>query len=318
MNHQRSHAFLLLLFVSIIWGVAAPVIKFTGATFSPALFLTYRFLLSSLVAVWYFSTHKDVLRILLKKPNEVITHSLFTVILGLGLLFLGFTYTDAVTGALLAATGPLFAIVAGAMFLKEKVTKTELAGVGLALFGSGIITVPTGTVSFELELLSLLGALFIILSRVFDALGNVYTKKALNNGIAPDTISHASFMIGFCIFSLISLFTIPIPEGIQTILEAPPSAHLGVLYMALISGTLAYGLAHKALKHLHLGEASMFSYITPLWATPVAVLWLGEPITMKFIVGAAIIAAGVALAEYHRTKKRAVPTGKYGVKRKKS
>jgi drug/metabolite transporter (DMT)-like permease len=296
-----------LLITSIIWGVAAPVIKFTGATFSPALFLTYRFFLSSLVALWYFSTHKEQLKVLSKQSSDILAHSFFTVVLGLGLLFLGFTYTDAVTGALLAATGPMFAIVAGALFLKEKITKTELIGLGLALFGSGIITVPTGQLSLQLELLSLFGALLIILSRVFDALGNVYTKRALEDGIEPETISHTSFVIGFFIFSLISLFTFKIPDGLDYIINAPLSAHLGVLYMALLSGTLAYGLSHRALKHLHLGEASMFAYITPLWATPVAVLWLGEPITGKFIIGSIIIGIGVFIAEYHKRKKRLSP-----------
>jgi drug/metabolite transporter (DMT)-like permease len=219
------------------------------------------------------------------------------------LLFLGLTYTDSVTGAILAATGPMFSIIAGFWFLREKVTKTEIIGLGVAIFGTGIITVPTGQLSISLEILSLVGAFFIILSRLFDSIGLVYVKKSLEDGLSPQSIAHFSFVTGFVLFSLVSLFILPIESSLQSIASAPWSAHLGVLYMALISGTLAYSLSGRALKTLHVGEASMFSYITPLWATPVAVVWLQESISVKFIVGATIIAMGVSIAEWQKRKK---------------
>lgn len=303
MTTKRTHAFILLLITSIIWGVAIPVIKATGISFPPALFLAYRFLISSLIAVVYFSFNRDQLDMVKKHLPDVLKHSLFTVALGLGLLFLGLSYTDSVSGAILAATGPMFAIIAGFWFLKERVTKMEIIGLGVAIFGSGIITVPTGQLSVSLELLSLFGALFIILSRLFDSIGLVYVKRSLKDGLSPEAITHTSFMVGFALFSLVSLFILPIQTSMQQIASAPLSAHLGVLYMALISGTLAYSLSGRALKTLHIGESSMFSYITPLWATPVAVVWLKEPITVKFVVGAMIIAMGVFIAEWHKRKK---------------
>lgn len=306
MKLQRRNSFLLLFIVSIIWGLAAPIIKFTGATFPPALFLAYRFLISSVIGVYYFYTHQKELRKILKNPQEFVGHSFFTVILGLGFLFLGFNYTDAVTGSLLVVTGPLFVIIAGAVYLREKVTKHEVFGLGLALFGSGIITVPTGQLTLSLELLSLFGAFCIILSRLFDAMGQVYIKRALQHKIEPETITHTSFLIGFIVFSLVSLFILPVEQSVTSIIQAPLSAHLGVFYMALISGTFAYTLAGRALKHLHIGEASMFTYITPLWAAPVAVLWLKEPISGKFIIGALFITVGVIIAEWKNRKKRLV------------
>ncbi len=306
---KRSHAFVLLLITSIIWGVAVPVIKATGVSFPPALFLTYRFLISTIVGAVYFYFNPLQISMIRKKWPEVLKHSLFTVGLGLGFLFLGLNYTDSVTGAILAATGPMFAVVAGAWFLREKITQNEIVGIGIAIFGSGIITVPTGQLSISLELLSLMGAFFIIVSRFFDAIGAVYVKKSLTAGLQPEAIAHTSFIVGFIIFSLVSLFILPVASSVNQIVSAPLSAHLGVLYMALISGTFAYSLQAKALSTLHIGEASIFAYITPLWATPVAVIWLKEGISVKFIVGATIIAIGVAIAEYHKRKRRIQPSG---------
>ncbi|HEB14007.1 MAG TPA: EamA family transporter, partial [candidate division WWE3 bacterium] len=45
-------------------------------------------------------------------------------------------------------------------------------------------------------------------------------------------------------------------------------------------------------------EAALFLYLEPVFAAPLAYLWLGESITPTFIIGAAVIAAGVILTEY--------------------
>ncbi|MBI4157275.1 hypothetical protein HY502_00290, partial [Candidatus Woesebacteria bacterium] len=47
-----------------------------------------------------------------------------------------------------------------------------------------------------------------------------------------------------------------------------------------------------------------------LFAAPLAVLWLGEKINSQFIVGAIVIALGVFIAEYKRTKLSKIKTEK--------
>lgn len=76
---------------------------------------------------------------------------------------------------------------------------------------------------------------------------------------------------------------------------------MGVLYMALFSGSLAYYLSNKAQKTIEIGEQSLFSYLNPLFSIPLAVFWLGETITPLFIAGSVVVTAGVIIAE---TKKK--------------
>jgi drug/metabolite transporter (DMT)-like permease len=73
--------------------------------------------------------------------------------------------------------------------------------------------------------------------------------------------------------------------------------------MAFLSGSLAYYLSTKAQKTIEIGDAAIFSHLYPLFSTPLAVLWLGERITPIFIIGGVIIAIGVFLAEYKKSKK---------------
>ena len=73
--------------------------------------------------------------------------------------------------------------------------------------------------------------------------------------------------------------------------------------MALLSGSLAYTLSHAGQKTIEIGEAAVFSYLYPLFAAPLAVLWLGEKITPSFIFGGLVITVGVVIAEYKKRKK---------------
>ena len=53
MNPYRLRAYILLIAVSVIWGVAAPVIKFTLRGIDPISFLTYRFFLAAVLGILF-------------------------------------------------------------------------------------------------------------------------------------------------------------------------------------------------------------------------------------------------------------------------
>ena len=50
MNPKRLRSYIYLVIVAAIWGAAGPVIKFTLRELPPFTFLTYRFLITSLVS----------------------------------------------------------------------------------------------------------------------------------------------------------------------------------------------------------------------------------------------------------------------------
>ena len=89
----------------------------------------------------------------------------------------------------------------------------------------------------------------------------------------------------------------------STIFNLESNYQLGVIYMALISGTLAYSLWVRGQKTIEISEAGIFSYLTPIYAAPIAIIWLGESITTPFIIGSILIATGVVIAEYKRSLK---------------
>lgn len=303
MSH-RITAYVLLLIVSLIWGVAGPVIKFTLGSFPPIIFLTYRFALASALGAALWAIRPPKLRLNGNTIPHIILHSVLAVPLGLGLLFFGFDKTSSLSGSVISATGPIMVVIAGMLILKEHITKPERVGIALALLGTLIITLgPLLGANNGQQLISFEGNLLIIISLAADALAIVIAKVSLRDRVPAMALTNISFMIGFLCFLPFLLTSYSIQEIVTTITSAPLAAHLGVLYMAFISGTLAYTLQKLAMKTIEVGEVAVFNYLFPIWAAPLALWWLGEKITLPFIIGAAVIATGVVIAEYKRRQK---------------
>jgi len=70
--------------------------------------------------------------------------------------------------------------------------------------------------------------------------------------------------------------------------------------MAILSGSLAYFLYVRAQRSIEVSEATLFNYLQPVFAIPLAIFWLGESLSTSFIFGAGIIALGLIIAEYKR------------------
>ena len=298
----------MLLVTSVIWGVAGPVIKFTLQYYPPLIFLTYRFFMSSLIAVPFIARdHRAAHMKSPKKIFNVLLYSVLAVPVTLGLLFYGFEKTTVLSGTLLMTIGPLLTIVLSALFFREHVTRIERAGITLAFFGS-IITIVGPVIGGDgVSVGALEGNLLITAAVMLDTVAALMVKILNREDIPAALTSHASFLIGFLLFLPLTLAQYPPAVILKTIAEAPFVAHAGVLFMAILSGTLAYTLRNRAVKTIELSEAAVYGYLHPLWAAPLALLWLHERVTVPFVAGAMLISGGVILAERKKRKHRKQP-----------
>mgnify|MGYP001557849720 CR=1 FL=1 len=288
----RVRAYILLLIAVAIWGFAGPVIKFTLGYFDPVVFLTYRFFLTSLVLI-------PLLFIL--EPHFWLKLSHFTprdwfylVICGLTgtslqllLLFWGFDLTTSIDASLISSASPILSTLAAWWFLKDRITTREKIGITIAFIGSIVVV-------FQPFSGSLAGNLLVVAADVVWVAYLILSKKLLRLQLSPLFITASNFFIGLLSMSVILFFSRP---TLYSLLSTPFSAHLGVVYMALLSGALAYFLFQRAQKSIETSEANVFTYLMPLFAPPLAFLWLHEPITLPFLIGSAVIATGVVISE---------------------
>jgi len=301
MNPHRIKAYFYLLCVTFIWGAASPIIKFTLSGISPLVFLTYRFGISSLISfILLFLTGLKTLKFE-RRLLSVFSYAFITTTFSLGFLFWGLQKTSVLDTAVITAVAPLTIAISGAIFLKEHITNQEKIGILIALIGV-LLTIFEPLLQGRNEK-SLTGNLLITLYLAGNAVSAILAKKLLRENFSPLFLANISFIIGFLTTLPLTLFLADINQIIYTLKNLKFQYHLGVIYMALISGNIGYTLWNKGQKTIEVGEAALFSYLYPLFSIPLAIFWLKEKITPIYILGTAIIFAGVVIAEYK--KKRA-------------
>jgi len=195
---------------------------------------------------------------------------------------------------------PIIVAVAGVIFLKERVTKRESIGMLIALTGT-VITVIEPVLKLNDGFGGLEGNLIVLASVIIGAVTAILAKKILRNNVDAIFATNISFVVGFITMLPFSLSQI-LNSKFSIITSVPLSYHLGVLYMSLLSGTLAYFLWHKAEKTIEVGEVNILCYLYPIFGAPLSILWLKEKIDLPFIVGCVLIATGVALAEIKKKR----------------
>lgn len=305
MPKHRATAYLALLLTSIIWGAAGPVIKYGLQYFPTPIFLTYRFAISTILALILFASNKP--KNIPKSPSKqarILLYGFLSTTVVLVLLFFGFEKTSAITGTFITELNPILASIAGVLFLNERVTKREQKGTLLAFAGILIIVfepILTGNGHGES---TLVGNLIIAVAVVFDVLSMILAKHILRDKMDPFALSNIAFTIGFITLTPFALVTQTPDSFIQAFVQAPIGGHLSVWFMAIVSGTIGYALWHKGEKSIEIGEVSIFSYLKPIWAAPLAFFWLKEHVSLYFVIGAALSAAGVVIAEKKTSKKK--------------
>lgn len=297
MTAKRLNAYVLLLITSVIWGIAAIVIKLTLVGIDPAPFLVYRFGISAAIAVPFLLFAR---RIHIRSKAEgtmIFIYGFLSTTVALGLLFLGADHTTVLNLTLITLSGPLFVELAGAFFFKEHLTHREKIGTGIAFLGTALVV--AGPILNHIQKsTNVVGNILILLYLVADIASVVFLKKLLRLKYSSLALTNFSFIIGFLTLLPISIFFLPISQTISQVISLPLPYHLGVLYMAIFSGTIAYYLRGIAQKTIEVSEAGLFGYISPVISGILAVGLLNESLAPLFILGAIVVAAGVTLAEY--------------------
>jgi len=291
----RAKANLLLLSATAFWGAAGPIIKFTLGGIDPLPFLSYRLFLSGIVGLIILIVFRPKMPKNIKDYGFLVLYGLLSTTISLGFLFSGLDRTTVLELGIIGAVSPLIIVMGGGILLNEHVTKREKNGIFIAIFGI-LITIFSpillGHDGFKFS-----GNILLLLFLLSDASGMLLAKRMLKHKFSPLAITNFAFIVGALTFIPFAIATIGVDPLINAVATLPIKYHLGVWYMALVSGTIAYFLFIRGTKSIEVGEAGLFAYLQPIFSVPLAVFWLGEAITFPFVVGGTITALGVYIAE---------------------
>lgn len=287
-SNSRYTAYALLLLNSALWGFSVPIIKNALQFTSPPLFLFYRYLLATIVFFPFFLIYKA--KVKHQKINHL--HHIILAIIGTPLtllpLFYGLSVSSSIESSILESSAPIFVVLGGLVYLKEKIHSKEWLGVGIALVGTLLLTIHPlfGTLPNSL---SVQGNLLIILSNIFWACFLLISKK---DHVNPVYLSFYSFLLSIPFFLFLALTN----HGSLTLNS---HALFGIIYMAIAGSIIAFWAYIEGQKRIEASEAAIFSYLKPIFTIPLAYVWLKEPFTTVAVISTIIIIFGVFLSEQH-------------------
>ena len=208
--------------------------------------------------------------------------------LSLGLQFVGTLLSTAANAAVVTATTPAFVYLFAAPLLQERIGRRRWLALLLSTLGVVAVLDPSRAAltparwqgNLILVGAALTWALYSVLARrLTQEMGALpFTFVALNGGL---------------------LVSIPMAIGELTSKAIGPvglGAWAGVLYLGLVSTALAFYLWNLAFERLEAGTASLTFFAQPLVGASLGAALLGEQLTPMFLLGSALILAGIYLA----------------------
>ncbi|NEP61913.1 MAG: DMT family transporter [Symploca sp. SIO2G7] len=188
---------------------------------------------------------------------------------------------------------PLVAIIA-LIFLQEKLTITAWCGIFVTVIGiAWVVTeqVPNSTVKQE-QLFKGIG--FGFLAALSQASGAVISRAVLTQTTISPLLSALWRLIGGVVILLLltGLFRRKVSPQLPSL---PSRQSLGAIFFAALIGTyLGIWLQQTAFKFTTAGIAQTLSATSPLFVLSI-VVWMGEVVSLRAILGVLVAIGGVAL-----------------------
>lgn len=207
------------------------------------------------------------------------------------LLFLeGVKRTTAINTNIMVTTIPAFTLAIALALGRERATWPKLGGIALAALGALYLIGPD---RIRLDPTTAFGNALIACNTCSYAAYLVLSKRLLERYHPVTVVTHV-FLFGAVLVLPIGLVAL---KDVDLSL-VPARALLGLGYIVLFSSVLAYYLSIWALQHTASSLVAMYVYLQPVMTAVGAPLLLGERMTGRSGLAAAVIFGGLALATW--------------------
>ncbi len=270
---------LFLILINAIWGAAPIAIKQTLIEIPPFMASALRFGLISLVLL-------PITRVQPGRMRLIFGIALSAGSVQFGLLFLALSMTREVGPlAIVFQLSVPFATLLSVIVLGEVVRWRRWTGIALTFLGGAIVV-------FDPHVAQSLGALGVgLVNAIVGAVAIVLMRRLKDVGAfqLQAWIAHISWP---SLFGLSLLFE---PGQTQAVLNAHWAAWGGVFYVALGSSLVAHAGMYWMLQRYEVSQLSPYLLLAPLFTVTLGHLALGDVLTMRLVLGAAVTLVGVGI-----------------------
>ncbi len=209
------------------------------------------------------------------------------------LYFLGESYgikhVSTSLAAVMISTIPLFTSFTSAYFLNERITKMNISGVIVSIFGVGIVIFNKGNnidaSVFGIGMLSL---------AVAAAIGYSLVLKKLSAKYNPTSIVTYHNFIGIFLFAPL-FFIIDFPEFKTAGFSS--EAWTPLLELAIFGSSFAFIFFTFSIQRIGIGKANAFTNLIPVITAIIAYFVLDEILNVNKIIGISLVISGLFLSQ---------------------
>ncbi|NCC63348.1 MAG: EamA family transporter, partial [Spirochaetia bacterium] len=220
---------------------------------------------------------------------------LFLLLGALGFFFyqiffnIAMTTISAATASVVTATVPVLAALFASLMFREKLGKIGWVAVCIEFVGILVLTF------WEREVSIGSGLGWMIIAAICFAAYNLIQRFAITRYTPMQSTVYA-------ITASALMFLFFLPQGLEEVRAASVATLLAVLFMGIFPSAIGFLLWTKALSIAkQIGDVTNFMFVTPLLATLLEILLIGDVPDLGTISGGVMILIGVAMFN-NRTK----------------
>jgi drug/metabolite transporter (DMT)-like permease len=259
---------------SVFFAAMAALVKLLAAEYDGVFVSLGRFVVGAALASATIAIRGTGFAI--RDPRDVIWRGIYGSV-GMVLYFVSIELSGAGRGSVLNTTYPLFSILMGALFFKERLECRAIAGAFVCFAGVALIFWDSASPS-------VLGDAIGLLSGAIAGVSIQYTKRARRNNGAEIVY------LAVCVSGVAATFW-----------TAPSALSLDARSALILLASAVLGYAGQialtwGVKYMNASEAGIISFLK----VPIAIglgLFLGEGLSLRFAIGTGIVLAGLAFAE---------------------
>jgi drug/metabolite transporter (DMT)-like permease len=205
------------------------------------------------------------------------------------IFFTGLKLTTATSGALIVAINPLLTAVLSALWLREKVSVTQAAGLLISLFGVAIV-IAKGSLAVVANLSFNRGDLIMLGAPLCWALYSILGKKVLSRFTPLAATAYAS-VFGASLLVPAALLEHALIGGGMPGFSA--LGWLAVLQLALLGTVVGFVWWYQGVQLIGTARAAAFVNLVPLFGALLAALFLHEEVIGAQLWGGLMVIFGV-------------------------
>ena len=270
---------LMVLIVTVSWGMNYPVMKFVVNSYPPSAFRSFTFLIGCM-ALGSYAHFKGISIFVPKHERKALFKlSLFNMVGWHLPMIYGVSMLNSGRAAIIGYTMPVWALLASAVLYREKITITALLGIALAM--SAALLLAWGSAGEWGN--HPIGIAVMLAAAITWGVGNAMMKNS-KLSVSGITLTFWALFIAFFFFLAITI----IFE--RDLWEWPTLMQwLAILYGGVITFAVSYVAWFHVARKLSAVSSGLSIMLVPVFGVTGGALILGEAVTMPDIIALVLI-----------------------------